>query len=113
VESLKGYRSESIVFQFGSPPKNIFLSGWKNLRPVLGEYKTLSPGAVLTGGAAYVIDNLTMDQFRQLTTIEMVAVDFTGITTNQIDIDSEWLKPANSSVVERESLRRVRKMIWK
>ena len=114
VESPKGYRSKSIVLQFGSPPKNIFLSGWKNLRPVLGEYKTLSPGAVLTGSAGYVIDNVTMDEFRRLTTIEMVAVDFAGNeTTKQIDIDPEWLKLANSSVVEREFLRRVREMIWK
>jgi hypothetical protein len=114
VESPKGYRSESIVLQFKSPPKNIFLSGWKNLRPVLGEYKALSPGAVLAGSAAYVIDNMTVDQLRQLTTIEMVAVDFAGNeTTKQIDLDPEWLKLSNSSVVEREFLRTGQEMIWK
>jgi hypothetical protein len=114
VESPKGYRSESIVLQHGSPPKNIFLSGWKNLRHVLSEHKPLSPGAVLDGSAAYVIDNMTMDQFTQLAAIEIVAVDFAGNeTAKRIDVDPEWLKLASSSIVEREFLRTGQEMFWK
>jgi hypothetical protein len=91
------------------------LIGWKNFRPILGEYKTLSPGAVLAGSAAFVIDGMTIDQFKQLKTVEVVAIDFAGNeATKQIDITPEWLAQAGSaSVAEREFLERGQGPIWK
>ena len=116
AETPKGEKIESILVQIGNPPfANIILNGWKNFRPVLGEYKTLSPGAVLAGSAAFVIDGMTIDQFKQLKTVEVVAIDFAGNeATKEIEIAPEWLAQAQTaSVAEREFLARGQEIIWK
>jgi hypothetical protein len=118
VENPKGEKTESIIVQIGSPPRNanMVLVGWKNFRPILNEYRTLSPGAVLAGSAAYVIDRMTMDQFKQLKAVELVAIDFAGNeAAKQIDIAPEWLSQAeNASVAEREFLSKGgQEIIWK
>ncbi len=114
----KGEKTESIIVQIGSPPRNanIVLIGWKNFRPILAEYRTLSPGAVLAGSAAFVIDRMTMAQFKQIKTVELVAIDFAGNeATMQIDIAPEWLSQAGSaSVAEQEFLSKGgQEIIWK
>jgi hypothetical protein len=96
VETPKSEKTESIMVQLGSPPRaNIVLIGWKDFRPILGEYKTLSRGSVLAGSAAFVIDGMTIDQFKQIKTVELVAIDFAGNeAAKQIDIAPQWLAQA-------------------
>jgi hypothetical protein len=59
---------------------------------------------------------MTMDQFKKLKTVELVAIDFAGNeATKQIDIAPEWLSQAESaSVAEREFLSKgEQEIIWK
>ena len=117
VENPKGEKTESIVVQVGTPPRNanLVLIGWKNFRPILGEYKTLSPGAVLAGSAAFVIDRMSIDQFKEIKTVEVVAIDFSGNEAiKQIDIPKEWLEQAAiASVADREFVENGQGITWK
>jgi hypothetical protein len=107
VETPKG-EIDSIIVQVANPGKvaNIILMNWKNLRPILSELKMLSPGAVLAGSAVFVIDGMTLDQFKRLEMVELVAIDFAGNeATKQIDIAPDWVtRAAISSVADREFL---------
>ena len=58
---------------------------------------------------------MTIDQFKQIKTVELVAIDFAGNeATKQIDIAPEWLAQAGTtSVADREFLDKGQGIVWK
>jgi hypothetical protein len=108
--------SEAIVIRGDNPPNDqLFIENWKNFRAIIGEYKTLSPGAVLAGSAAFVLDGMTGDQFKKLKTVELIAVDFAdNETTTKIDITPEMMQLFDAaSAVNRAFVAAGDRVQWK
>jgi hypothetical protein len=88
---------------------------WNNLRHILGDSKTLSPGGVLGGSAAFILDGVTPEQFRQFKSIELVAVDLSGgEIVNQFDFNPHWIAQAEDRVVaDRDFLAVAQEVTWR
>jgi len=101
---FRGEKWESILVLFPSKNTQLSLRNWNNLRPILNEYKVLSPGQVQSGSAAFVLDGMTVDEFKQIKAVEIVAKDFAGNeVSKQLELEPELLNQAEESfVVDRE-----------
>jgi hypothetical protein len=73
----------------------IFLMGWHNIRPQLGEYETLQPGGVFSGSAAFLFESHINDLHR-VKDLKLVVTDYHGNKSSYpIAIQEEWFKPLN------------------
>lgn len=89
VETAKGEKIELLLLR--ASDSNVILMNWKNLRQVIGEYKTLAPGGVLTGSAVFVLPFSTTAEVDAIKKIKLVAVDFSGNeAVKELDIDPSW-----------------------
>lgn len=105
---------ESIMIHSRSRGANIMLMNWKNFRPVLGEFKTLSPGAVLSGSAVFVLDGITLQDLKQLKRFQVVAIDFSGNeVVKDIDVKPEWVAHADDlEVASRAFTAKGQEITW-
>jgi DNA-binding protein YbaB len=70
---------------------------------------------ILAGSAAFVLDGVTIEQLRKLKSVELVTVDFSGNEIlKQIDIDPQWIKQAEDTVVvDRDFLAVGQETTWR
>jgi hypothetical protein len=90
--SVAGSVDPAIIIAIEKPRTMVVLMGWKNLRPEIGEYRTLQPGAVLAGSALFVLGFQDVKDFTRVKDLEIVILDFSGNeTTEKISVDPEWI----------------------
>ncbi|MFC1983816.1 hypothetical protein ACFLVO_02230 [Chloroflexota bacterium] len=89
---------DSAIVQTGG--NNIILQGWYNLRTVIGLYKSIEPGGVLSGSAYFILNTNDHAKLAQLNEFEFVVTDFLGReSTQKIKIEKDWLLKANDAVI--------------
>ncbi|MGX1105472.1 hypothetical protein [Bradyrhizobium elkanii] len=88
VSTGQGGASETLLVRQGSA--NIFMMGWVNLRTVIGEYKPVPPGGVMSGSAVFVTD-ATPEQLKSVKSVQLVVRDFLeNEATKDIKVDPGW-----------------------
>lgn len=86
----------------GNPPVNIIVGSWKNLRPEIGAYRTLQPGAVLAGSALFVLGFQDVRDFARVENLEIVIFDFSGNeTVQEIAVNPQWITDMSLTVETR------------
>jgi hypothetical protein len=77
------------------------------LREQIGEYRTLVPGGVLPGSAAFPLELTNPDDLLKVKNIEIVVVDYSGNEgVKTIPIGNQWVETAKNLVLVNQKFTR-------
>jgi hypothetical protein len=82
----------------GNTLGRVVLRRWKNIKAEIGEEKSVMPGGVWSGSAAFILGITSLDEFKKITKFELVVADYDDNETVQsVLLQDIWTTEASTS----------------